>query len=83
MPANTPRWSWVNPKIKLGGIADRVNGSHSYVTGLESPWEYHFLMAQDLYIHPSEVRTADRVGFDVRHIDFHDLSDAFRFRAGK
>ena len=34
-------------------------------------------MAQDLYIHPSEVRTADRVGFDVRHIDLHDLSDAW------
>jgi uncharacterized membrane protein len=34
-------------------------------------------MAQDIYIHSSEVRTADRVGFDVRTIDLHDLGDAW------
>lgn len=34
-------------------------------------------MAQDLYIHSSEVRTADRVGFEVRQISLADLSDAW------
>src|SRR4051812_18586121 len=34
-------------------------------------------MAQDLYIQSSEVRTADRVGFEVRQITLADLNAAW------